>query len=253
LESLHILSSLHSKRRSAASIDRRDSVLSTASSTASSTRSRRRDRLDPLDPPTTPFSLPTVQDEPDSLESSHDNHDHSPDDSISSISMGDLPPADDDDGDDHATTAAAFHAQVRTARSTSASHRLLLRARNSIASDVAIERPASPDIKSIIQATPRPRRRSSTRSLPRVKSFRSVSDSTQRLTKEWDEDSFIGHYGPTEPEFLDNDPAILSLEKELDGSDSDSSLDLHTPLRYFFFCPFGCCLDKVTNHTVVTL
>ena len=55
----------------------------------------------------------------------------------------------------------------------------------------------------------------------------------------WDEDSFLSDYGVpvdqtgTPFELLDGrEEARLDRELDGDGSDSDSSLDLHTPLPY---------------------
>ena len=57
--------------------------------------------------------------------------------------------------------------------------------------------------------------------------------------EKWDEDSFVSDYGVpvdetgTPFDMLDGDEeARLDRELDGDGSDSDSSLDLHTPLPY---------------------
>ncbi|KII91466.1 hypothetical protein PLICRDRAFT_508762 [Plicaturopsis crispa FD-325 SS-3] len=124
-------------------------------------------------------------------------------------------------------------------------------------------RPDSPDISTILATTPRPRRTSSTpgsrsRSRPRTSMRRRVSEGVSRpdsgisvrvsrppggrgraespvllaymRNENWEEGRFVSDYGvPLE----DGEKGAGTLEVcEDDGSDSDSSLDLHTPLPH---------------------
>ncbi|KAI0060518.1 hypothetical protein BV25DRAFT_938426 [Artomyces pyxidatus] len=204
-----------------------------------------------------PRATPSPQPPPSAVEA---------DESISSINMHDLPALQDDDG------AALLHFEMRTARSKSEMHKSRLRrgvprkasgtprsappsafpSRSSAAHDSDTDRPSSPDIASIIAATPRPRRPSETSSargsLPgsrrtsgrrqsggsvAVLAYRQKDDDEDSM---WNEDSFVEDYGVVikggDPEafaeVLDVDD--LDAEAEEAAEDSDSSLDLHTPL-----------------------
>ncbi len=163
------------------------------------------------------------------------------DDSISSISMHDLP-ADDDDDDLEAltttttTAAAPKRESVRSWKSTFSDRSVRPIALSQSTSSIPTGRSVSPEITDIISRTPRPRRSASTTFSARSTSTSRPPSSTRRrasspiglaydrsstFTAAW-EDSFIDDYGE------------LERQLEGEGSDSDSSLDLHTPLPYVF-------------------
>ncbi|KAL0946334.1 hypothetical protein HGRIS_012572 [Hohenbuehelia grisea] len=214
-----------------------------------------------------------------------------PDDSIASIDIRDLPSDDHEDDADgvpaHAH-ALAVHRAVRARRSRSNSHKQHLRQLNgpdsppplpSTPLDKSSHNPdvkfnsksdqqkqiseprrqgaASPDISTIIDATPKPRRRSgpsSERSLSRsrsraresapssVPSSRRTSKSTgirsapvprRRASSPCKLHSTYSYDAQLTWDDLDHE-AETRLERALEGggSDSDSSLDLHTPLPH---------------------
>ncbi|KAF8875436.1 hypothetical protein BD779DRAFT_212315 [Infundibulicybe gibba] len=271
----HLL--LTSARRSFASASSRDSI-------ASSRESLHREHQRPTSTPLSDIDDNDDDDYPPSV--TRRTHHHPGNESISSIDMQDLFAQEDED-DDEPTTATAttmssadpidpqtLHLQFRAARSRSRSHRQLLHARSTSPSiapplppappapPLPVHRPVSPDISTIISATPRPRRTSSSffsnasGELTRSKSPRPRVNSAARpsvaLPSElpyttphddvpWEEeDSYIEDYGVQIPSQFatDHNPldkhteAILERELEGNGSDSDSSLDLHTPLPH---------------------
>ncbi|KAI0046315.1 hypothetical protein FA95DRAFT_1606959 [Auriscalpium vulgare] len=201
-----------------------------------------------------------------------DDHAAAGDDSLSSINMHDLPALHEDDG--RAPSAQALHLEMRAARSKSETHRARLRrgsaptirrpsgasssghapsafpSRHSAASEPA--RAGSPDIASILAATPRPRRVSESSSaraasLPgsRRTSFarRKSGGSVARLSyadkedDDWNEESFVEDYGVV---IRGGDGGVfeeeigIGVDEDVEAAeaaeDSDSSLDLHTPL-----------------------
>ncbi|KAG7451478.1 uncharacterized protein BT62DRAFT_927190 [Guyanagaster necrorhizus] len=171
------------------------------------------------------------------------------DDSLSSISMQDLPSNDDDNdgGDDdlNALTTSRILPSPHSSKSTSThsfkkitptrSAKPLSKSTPAIPAS-NLDRAISPDITTIISRTPKPRRSASTtfslRSTSTSKALSSASTSRRtsspiglpydRSSKAttWEETDFIDDYG--------------ELERELEGerTDSDSSLDLHTPLPH---------------------
>ncbi|KAK0236240.1 hypothetical protein EDD85DRAFT_634790 [Armillaria nabsnona] len=166
------------------------------------------------------------------------------DDSLSSIDMQDLPSDDDDDDDDvNAITTSPILSSPQSPKRTSnhsfttptRSAKPLSRSTSAISTS-GPARATSPDITTIISRTPKPRRMASTTfslrstSTSRAPSSTSTSrgtssptglpyDRSSRATT-WEETDFIDDYGESERQ----------LEGE--GTDSDSSLDLHTPLPH---------------------
>ncbi|TFY63927.1 hypothetical protein EVG20_g6126 [Dentipellis fragilis] len=226
-------------------------------------------------------------------------------DSISSINMADLPAADDDDDDDAAfdLAAQALHLEMHAARSKSSPHKS--RIGRAMRSDSSPNLPnmngqssksfpskepvgpfpstaqpdgraSSPDISTIMAATPRPRQRStsSVGSRPRSVSSRRVRSATpkslpgsrrtsaaasaialHRRQSEgetihvpssnlaymqpnseddayWNEDSYVDDYGVVlrGGHGLEEIGSALEDEQNDGEYDSDSSIDLHTPL-----------------------
>lgn len=103
-----------------------------------------------------------------------------------------------------------------------------------------IKRPDSPDIGTILARTPRPKRRSSAAPSPSSVRVRSRTTSLAGPPSSWKDKSDDGLQGVSVTSDmlaeeglgeLDTDEE-LRMEKELegDGSESDSSIDLHTPL-----------------------
>ncbi|KAK0469419.1 uncharacterized protein EV420DRAFT_32924 [Desarmillaria tabescens] len=165
------------------------------------------------------------------------------DDSLASISMQDLPS--DDDDDLNAITTSRILPSPRLSKRTSAhsfKNTTPTRSTKPLSQSIAAistsdpARATSPDITTIISRTPKPRRSASTtfslrsNSTSRAPSSTSTSrrtsspiglpyDRSSRATT-WEETDFIDDYG--------------ELERQLDGegTDSDSSLDLHTPLPH---------------------
>ncbi|KAF8352157.1 hypothetical protein F5887DRAFT_934193 [Amanita rubescens] len=181
-----------------------------------------------------------------------------------SISDIQLPLSDQDDEDDSVNTAIftpdqidpmALHLQMRASRSRSESHKQYLRARSISPSRAPrppqlpppplppSPRPASPDISVLVSKTPRPRRQRSSlfsdtadaipdsHSLPRRVSDGDIAiERTRRKNRPrpFNTDNAVAF-----PSKHPNGAEIeKKLERQLEGgdSDSDSSLDLHTPL-----------------------
>lgn len=89
-----------------------------------------------------------------------------------------------------------------------------------------VGRPDSPDIQTILSKTPRPRKSSSATFSGSISSLSSRSQSSSNLRKT-----------PTasrDDESLISDSTLLELDSDFEdgGSESDSSLDIHTPLPY---------------------
>ncbi|KAK2460710.1 hypothetical protein APHAL10511_007180 [Amanita phalloides] len=172
-----------------------------------------------------------------------------------SISDIQLPLSDPDDEDDHTATLGdpidpmTLHLQIRASRSRSASHKQFLRARSvspSRARSVSKSpvpplppspRPPSPDVPALLSITPRPHRHRS--ALP----FDVLHADHHPLPRRVSDGDIAIERARTRPFNLDHAvafPSMLShgaeieaiLERQLDGadSDSDSSIDLHTPL-----------------------
>ena len=189
-----------------------------------------------------------------------------------SISDIQLPLSDQDDEDDSVHTAifipdlidpVALHLQIRASRSRSESHKQYLRARSVSPSrsphppkpspppvppsiPAQKPRPASPDIPALLSNTPRPRRH---RSVLYPDGTELVSGAQPVPRRVSDGDIAIEHARRKHrkrPFNMDHAVAFPSqhangaeienkLEKQLDGDgDSDSSLDIHTPLPYVF-------------------
>lgn len=165
------------------------------------------------------------------------------DDSLSSISMQDLPSDDDDEDDLNAITTSPILSSPQSPKRTSThpfttptrSAKPLSRSTSAISTS-GPARATSPDITTIISRTPKPRRKASTTfsqrstSTSRAPSSTSTSgrtsspiglpyDRSSRATT-WEETDFIDDYGE------------LERQLEGEGTDSDSSLDLHTPLPH---------------------
>lgn len=165
------------------------------------------------------------------------------DDSLSSISMQDLPSDDDDESDLNAITTSPILPTPQSPRRTSnhsfttptRSFKPLSRSTSAISAG-GPARANSPDITTIISRTPKPKRKASTTfslrstSTSRAPSSTSTSgrtsspiglsyDRSSRATT-WEETDFIDDYGE------------LERQLEGEGTDSDSSLDLHTPLPH---------------------
>ncbi|KAK0223561.1 hypothetical protein IW262DRAFT_837176 [Armillaria fumosa] len=166
------------------------------------------------------------------------------DDSLSSISMQDLPSDDGDDDDDlSAITTSPILPTPQSPRGKS-NHSFITPTRSAkplsrSTSAISTSGPArahSPDITTIISRTPKPKRKASTTfslrstSTSRAPSSTSTSgrtsspiglpyDRSSRATT-WEETDFIDDYGE------------LERQLEGEGTDSDSSLDLHTPLPH---------------------
>lgn len=165
------------------------------------------------------------------------------DDSLSSISMQDLPSDDDDEDDLNAITTSPILSSPQSPKRTSThsfttptrSAKPLSRSTSAISTS-GPARATSPDITTIISRTPKPKRKASTTfslhstSTSRAPSSTSTSrgtssptglpyDRSSRATT-WEETDFIDDYGE------------LERQLEGEGTDSDSSLDLHTPLPH---------------------
>ncbi|TBU42499.1 hypothetical protein BD309DRAFT_178796 [Dichomitus squalens] len=98
------------------------------------------------------------------------------------------------------------------------------------------KRPDSPDVETMIQRTPRPRRKSSATfhsPMARARSNSSMvtPSSWKGVTKDDDTGSVISDYGA----LLDKDDSMDEKLLEGDGSESDSSIDIHTPLPHLMF------------------
>ena len=121
------------------------------------------------------------------------------------------------------------HGSGLRSRSTSRSARSAPVSRRTSAVSSSGHRTSVPDVPSL----PRRRRESSRPESPSELAY----EQTAMARELWDEDSFISDYGApvdetgTPYDVLDGDEEAR-LDRELDGhgSDSDSSLDLHTPL-----------------------
>ena len=271
------------------SINRRDSVSSSVSATSltintikhASPRSARRARS-----PKPTILQEDIVEEPHGVPETHHSgldlqefgmqppHNDA-DDSISSITMNDLP-ADDDDESGPPLDLSSFHRQHRTNRTRSASHRNLLTSLSprspSPAPELVKARPSdelsravSPDLTTLLSHTPRPRRSSSATQSRSHSRTRALSTKSRRASeglssrgsrssgglsssaydfnherKSWgdEEDYGVQIHGKFSaalpaPE-VEPEDVIARLERALDGegsdTDSDSSLDLHTPL-----------------------
>ena len=113
------------------------------------------------------------------------------------------------------------------------------------ANDAPRGRPDSPDVETMIKRTPRPRRISSATfqanaNLP-IARKRSATGSGVSVPSSWrgpgkrqgldeDNESFVSDYGT----LLDKDASMDEKLLEGDGSESDSSIDIHTPLPCVF-------------------
>ncbi|KAG6840277.1 hypothetical protein C0991_007765 [Blastosporella zonata] len=103
-------------------------------------------------------------------------------------------------------------------------------------------RPSSPDIATIISATPRPRAHSLHKSKSRPSIRRRASDGPYNMyhhspeaSDDDDTRSWIDHDEYGKPLPTEEDIRFAKLERQLEASDSegsDSSLDLHTPLPH---------------------
>ncbi|KAJ7594068.1 hypothetical protein C8J56DRAFT_925927 [Mycena floridula] len=192
-----------------------------------------------------------------------------PDLSISSVSMQDLPPS-----DNFEDLSSSEPPKLRSSRKSLFSS---LPAKPSSIAPSSDLRPVSPDISSLLSQTPRPKR---SVSRPRVSS-RTSRKSGERYTSRspsasgedlWEEDQFIEDYGvrvsgrfsglgssfsvDPEPGFNSEmmNAAFLQDEPDDDGTDSDSSLDLHTPLphlmlKHGLLSPNSKLLDRPKTHS----
>ncbi|KAI0357234.1 hypothetical protein OH77DRAFT_145958 [Trametes cingulata] len=103
----------------------------------------------------------------------------------------------------------------------------------------AAKRPDSPDVETMIARTPRPRRKSSatfSSPLVRARSNSNMVPSSWRGLKGKekvadDNESVISDYGT----LLKDDDSDMERMLEGDGSESDSSIDIHTPLPHLMF------------------
>ncbi|KAJ8496381.1 hypothetical protein ONZ51_g1150 [Trametes cubensis] len=104
----------------------------------------------------------------------------------------------------------------------------------------ATKRSDSPDVETMIARTPRPRRKSSATFNSPI--LRARSNSSMMVPSSWkglkgkeaatgDNESVISDYGT----LLKDDDSDLERQLEGDGSESDSSLDIHTPLPHLMF------------------
>ncbi|KAL4247945.1 hypothetical protein ABKN59_008929 [Abortiporus biennis] len=98
------------------------------------------------------------------------------------------------------------------------------------AASTQVKRPDSPDIETMIAKTPKPRRRtSSILDTPGTQSRAQSTLSLRSAIKEFkDDESIISDYG----NLLDNDSPLEDMDG---GSESDSSIDVHTPLPHLMF------------------
>jgi hypothetical protein len=214
--------------------------------------------------PAAPLSDIDDDDDPDPPRKSHRYNE-----SISDIQ---LPLSDQDDEDDSVHTAifipdlidpVALHLQIRASRSRSESHKQYLRARSVSPSRSPVPpkrspppvppsipaqnpRPASPDIPALLSNTPRPRRHrsflysdttepvSGSQPLPRRVSDGDIA--IERARRKHRKRPFNMDHAVAFPSQHANGAEIENkLERQLDGDgDSDSSLDIHTPLPYVF-------------------
>lgn len=217
---------------------------------------------------TAPLSDIDDDDDPDPPRKSHQYNE-----SISDIQ---LPLSDQDDEDDSVNTAIfipdsidpmALHLQIRASRSRSESHKQYLRARSVSPSRAPrapqlplppvppTPRPASPDVSTLVSKTPRPRRQRSSLfsdtadAIPNSHPLpRRVSDgdiAIERSRRKNRPRPFNIDHGVAFPsKHPDGAEIEKRLERQLEGgdSDSDSSLDLHTPLPYVlrFILAFSC-------------
>ncbi|KIY63437.1 hypothetical protein CYLTODRAFT_426109 [Cylindrobasidium torrendii FP15055 ss-10] len=161
---------------------------------------------------------------------------HSDPNSISNISMNDLPESDDDSIDDLSTGRMSLSVPVPkrlSAQSWKSNRSVRPIALSQSTSSIPTGRAPSPDVTDIISRTPRPCRSSSSRS---TSTPRSYSTSRRRASSPsglaYDgimRDRSSGGSADTQWErdmgYLRTPPAEVD-----NGSDSDSSLDLHTPL-----------------------
>lgn len=189
-----------------------------------------------------------------------------------SISDIQLPLSDQDDEDDSVHTAifipdlidpVALHLQIRASRSRSESHKQYLRARSVSPSrsphppkpspppvppsiPAQNPRPPSPDIPALLSNTPRPRRHRSSLNSDATEPIlgsqplpRRVSDgdiAIERARRKHRKRPFNMDHAVAFPSQHANGAEIENkLERQLEGDgDSDSSLDIHTPLPYVF-------------------
>ncbi|KAF8901944.1 hypothetical protein CPB85DRAFT_1457805 [Mucidula mucida] len=188
------------------------------------------------------------------------------DDSISSISMHDLP-ADDDDDDLEAittittTAAAPKRESVRSWKSTFSDRSVRPIALSQSTSSIPTGRSVSPEITDIISRTPRPRRSASTTFSARSTSTSRPPSSTRRRASSpiglaYDRSSTFTAASTWEDSFID-DYGELERQLEGEGSDSDSSLDLHTPLphlmvKHGLLSPKSKLLPKSTSMDSLT-
>ncbi|TBU26676.1 hypothetical protein BD311DRAFT_847341 [Dichomitus squalens] len=98
------------------------------------------------------------------------------------------------------------------------------------------KRPDSPDVETMIKRTPRPRRKSSATfhspiARARSNSSMAMPSSWKGVKKDDDSGSVISDYGA----LLDKDDSMDEKQLEGDGSESDSSIDIHTPLPHLMF------------------
>lgn len=204
-----------------------------------------------------------------------------------SISDIQLPLSDQDDEDDSVNTAifipdpidpVALHLQIRASRSRSESYKQYLRARSISPSRSARPpkpspppvpppipaqnaRPASPDISSLLSNTPRPRRHRSTlfsdasEPIPGSQPLpRRVSDgdiAIERARRKHRTRPLTDHAVAFPSKHPNGAEMEEKLERKLDGEDSDSSLDLHTPLPYVFLFLPTCPLSHPCSRLMV--
>ncbi|KAI1784582.1 hypothetical protein LXA43DRAFT_954889 [Ganoderma leucocontextum] len=132
----------------------------------------------------------------------------------------------------HAQTQTQTQTQTRSPRS---------KKKTSNAPQRGGGRPDSPDVETMIKRTPRPRRTSSaTFSNSPVARTRSTQGPTTAVPSSWratskkpddDTESIVSDYGM----LLEKDASMDQKLLEGDGSESDSSIDIHTPLPHLMF------------------
>ncbi|KAF9021641.1 hypothetical protein BDZ89DRAFT_1115863 [Hymenopellis radicata] len=183
------------------------------------------------------------------------------DDSISRISMHDLPAADDDDDDDDEAIITSAAAAVSAKRASSVRSWKSTFSDRSSTSSIPTGRSVSPEITDIISRTPRPRRSASTTFSVRSTSTSRPPSSTRRRASSpiglaYDRSSTFTAASTWEDNFID-DYGELERQLEGEGSDSDSSLDLHTPLPHLMvkqglLSPKSKLLPKSTSMDSLT-
>ncbi|CAL1715931.1 unnamed protein product [Somion occarium] len=128
----------------------------------------------------------------------------------------------------------------RRASTDSVQQRTVTPTRSRTASASQVKRPDSPDIDTILKKTPRPRRSSSSvfPAASLATKGRSRSQSTLSLRSAAKKDKLP--FGDTDSVLDDYNTLLEKLENDSDsdnveGSESDSSIDVHTPLPHLMF------------------